>query len=141
MKTEWAICGTVFALALLLSAPLAEAGTEIYDSGGINIIDWLGGDPVSMLSGDANRDGQVSADDYASVQSHYGDTGEPGIPGDADLDGAVSADDYISVQENFGDTSGLDGDVTVPEPATLALLVIGGVALLRRRSAQVLRRR
>ncbi len=32
-------------------------------------------------------------------------------------------------------------EFTIPEPATISLLAIGGIALLRRRSAQVLRRR
>ncbi len=86
----------------------------------------------ALLEGDANGDGVVSADDYASVQVHFGDTGVPGIPGDATGDGLVSADDYGSVQANFGATAGLGG-VPIPEPATLSLLVIGGLAMLRRR--------
>ena len=93
------------------------------------------------LLGDADNNGLVSADDYSSVQGHFGDTGDPSIPGDANCDGLVSADDYASVQSNFGATAGLGGETTVPEPATLSLLAIGGLALLRRRSAQVLRRR
>ncbi len=87
-----------------------------------------------LLEGDANRDGVVSADDYASVQTNFGDTGDPGLPGDANGDGLVSADDYASVQAHFGATAGV-GSVPVPEPTTLALLVLGGVAMLRRRSA------
>ena len=86
--------------------------------------------PPASLPGDANNDGLVSADDYASVQGHFGDTGAVNIPGDANLDGLVSADDYASVQSNFGNTAG----VPVPEPATMLLLAIGGVVLLKRRS-------
>ena len=84
---------------------------------------------VNLLDGDANRDGAVSADDYASVQSNFGDTGAPGLPGDANGDGSVSADDYASVQGNFGSTQGMP----IPEPATLSLLVLGGLAMLSRR--------
>ncbi len=114
----------------------ALAGSELY------ALSWsMLTETIELLLGDANNDGLVSADDYASVQSHFGDTGDVGILGDANLDGLVSADDYASVQGNFGATSGLGGDTTVPEPATLGLLAIGGMALLRRRSAQVLRRR
>ena len=79
----------------------------------------------SYLLGDANIDGLVSADDYASVQASFGNTGAAGggLMGDANHDGLVSADDYASVQANFGNTSG--GMSAIPEPATIVLLAIG----------------
>ena len=89
--------------------------------------------PELPLPGDANGDGMVSADDYGSVQANFGNTGDPWIPGDANGTGTVSGDDYASVQLNFGDTPGLEGDVPVPEPATLSLLGAAGVMILRRR--------
>ena len=85
-----------------------------------------------LLLGDANRDDVVSADDYASVQSNFSDTGPAGLPGDANGDGAVSADDYASVQGNFGATTGRGG-VPIPEPGTFLLLALGGLMTLRRR--------
>ena len=120
-----------------------EAGMdELLISG--NFLDGVafeGSDIISIVgSGDANGDGVVSADDYASIQGNFGSTDDTGILGDATGDGAVSADDYASVQANFGATGGM-GSVSVPEPGTLSLLAIGGLVMLRRCSAQVLRRR
>jgi hypothetical protein len=81
--------------------------------------------------GDANNDLLVSADDYASVQGAFGNTGNPGLSGDANGSGAVSADDYASVQGNFGATGGT-GSAPLPEPGTL-LLAACGLALIRRK--------
>ena len=90
---------------------------------------------LDFLLGDANQDGLVSADDYASVQANFGNTGAAGggLMGDANHDGLVSADDYASVQANFGNTSG--GMSGVPEPMTLALLICSTVGLLGRRKS------
>jgi hypothetical protein len=85
-----------------------------------------------LLNGDANGDGVVSAADYGSVQANFGSTGTPGILGDANIDGFVSAGDYISVQSNFGDMLPA-AETPVPEPATMCLLLGGGLALIRRR--------
>jgi hypothetical protein len=80
--------------------------------------------------GDANNDLLVSADDYASVQGAFGNTGTIGIPGDANCDGLVSADDYASVQSNFGTTY---GGAPIPEPTTIGLLAMGMIAIIRKR--------
>lgn len=93
---------------------------------------WMEIPPPALLMGDANRDSQVTAGDYASVQANFGDTGDTWDPllfGDANMDGTVSAGDYASVQANFGNTLG----ASVPEPMTMSLLALGGLALIRRR--------
>ena len=104
-------------------------------------VQWDFGDPklyidnvlleASLLAGDANRDGVVSAGDYASVQSNFGDTGNPGIPGDADGNGLVSAGDFASIQANYGTI----GSTSVPEPATMSLICLGIAAVVRRRKS------
>ncbi len=83
-----------------------------------------------LLPGDANRDGVVSAGDYAAVQANFGNTGEPGILGDANGDGVVSAGDYASVQANFGNVAGS----VVPEPATISLLMVGLSLICRKKN-------
>jgi hypothetical protein len=87
----------------------------------------------SFLLGDANNDDVVSAGDYATVQANFGNTGISGgeLLGDANGDGVVSAGDYASVQANFGNI--FPTLTPTPEPATLSLLVIGGLALIKRR--------
>ena len=85
---------------------------------------------IILLQGDANHDGVVSAGDYASVQANFGNVGI-GIEGDANGDGVVSAGDYASVQANFGNVA--PTVQATPEPATMSLLVLGGLAMLKRR--------
>ena len=111
----------------------AFIASETYDPTDVSVAAGLG-QPIpepALLEGDANRDGVVSAGDYASVQANFGNTGVPGIFGDANGDGIVSAGDYASVQANFGNTASTS-EVT-PEPATFSLLVIGGLVMLRRK--------
>ena len=105
---------------------------DFFDDAGRGIVFYDPWAILELLPGDTNNDGVVSADDYGSVQLNFGDIGVAGIPGDANGDGVVSADDYGSVQLNFGAMAGLGGAL-VPEPATLLLLCIGGLAILRRR--------
>ena len=89
---------------------------------------------TNLLMGDANRDGVVSADDYTSVAINLGDSGDRGILGDANGDGFVDSGDFLSIQENygFGGTALMAPPEATPEPATLSLLMVGGLVLIRR---------
>ena len=51
--------------------------------------------------------------------------------GDADQDGDVDGVDFGIWQANYPTNVG--GAATIPEPATLGLLLMGGLALLRRK--------
>jgi hypothetical protein len=127
----------------LSALPLADGGTldllsQLNSNGYLDVVvtDDSAADFMKLtvvhepLAGDANRDGVVSAADYAAIQAYFGQTGDPGMPGDANGDGVVSAGDYASVQANFGNTA---PTMTIPEPATMSLLVLGGVGILRKR--------
>ena len=96
-------------------------------------------DKVFQLQGDANNDGQVTGADLIAVQQNFGDI-EPGTPtglllGDANDDGQVTGADLIAVQQNFGNTLSPANSAAVPEPTSLALLGLGGLAALRCRAA------
>jgi len=85
----------------------------------------------SVPLGDANWDGVVDAADYVMLKRNFG--GAPsgaGNGGDLNDDGIVDLTDlqvlaFAMEANNAGET--------VPEPGVLSLMVIGGLALLKRR--------
>lgn len=88
---------------------------------------------IEAVVGDANLDGVVDTLDYLSLKRHYGMTGAMWLNGDFSGDGYVGLDDLRILEANFG-ASRANGGTPVPEPATLSLLVIGALALTRRRA-------
>ena len=74
--------------------------------------------------GDANLDGNVNGADYTLWADHYklpGDWGDGDFTGDGAVDGA----DYTIWADHFD-----DGGASVPEPAAVALICLGGLARL-----------
>ncbi len=78
-------------------------------------------------SADFNHDFVVSFKDYIILEGNFGKSGATNAMGDADGDGLVTFKDYIALESQFNKTSS-------PEPATIGLLVAGGLALLRRKA-------
>jgi hypothetical protein len=82
----------------------------------------------TYLPADFNKDLKVSFADYLILEANFGKTNLDNAHGDANNDGKCSFADYLLLEAQFGHT-------TTPEPATIGLLILGGLGLLRRRSA------
>ena len=88
--------------------------------------------PVA-LDGDLNGDGFVGLGDLDIVLGHWNQNVTAGdlLAGDPSGDGYVGLDDLDTVLGNWNAGTPPAGSA-IPEPATLGLLSLGGLALLRR---------
>jgi hypothetical protein len=91
---------------------------------------------VVSVEGDANGDGDVDDLDLALFEAQFGLKGV-GHSADVDGDNDVDLDDFVMIRGNFGFTSAPEPAApdfsSTPEPATMSLLAIGGLLVLRRR--------
>lgn len=78
-----------------------------------------------LLAGDANGDGQVDLTDFGVLKLNFG-AGASREQGDFNGDGQVDLTDFSILKNNFGKA----GVAAVPEPGTLALLLIGAAGSL-----------
>jgi len=76
----------------------------------------------------------ISFADANTIQLTY-EIGMAMIPGDANGDGQVTGADLSILDANFGAgvSNAISASIAVPEPASMALIGLGGLVLLRRR--------
>ncbi len=89
-------------------------------------------DDVPTL-GDTNGDDVVDLLDYYAVRDHLGQVDQSRANGDVTFDGKVNLDDYILVRDQFPLHNGGDSLASaIPEPASLLLMGLGSLAMLKR---------
>ncbi len=86
----------------------------------------IGAVEVALLAGDADLNRVTDFKDYIVLERNFGKTSATWAMGDFDGNAVVDFKDYIILEGSFGKS--------VPEPMTLVLLAIGGLAMLRRKS-------
>jgi autotransporter-associated beta strand protein len=102
------------------------------------------------LLGDANLDGVVNGEDFTILASNFNQPVTRWDQGDFNYDGTVNGEDFTLLAANFnqetsgaasaGDVAALDAfaaanglPLSVPEPASAAIMVMAGLGILRRR--------
>jgi hypothetical protein len=100
-----------------------------------NLVDTALGEGTGTAFGDFNLDGLVGILDLGLLGDGYNST-NGWANGDANGDGTIGILDLGLLGDNYG----YDGSA-IPEPATMSLLGLGAVALLRRRSRLIRRRK
>ena len=86
---------------------------------------------VGSKRGDFNLDGFVDGTDLALMKLAFGQPGQNYADGNANCDVFVDGTDLAILKSNIGFIAPTGG---VPEPMTLGLMALGGLALLRRKS-------
>ena len=108
-----------------VSTSWGDPGWVIID----NLVACAEGNP-QCGQGDFNADESVTGADYVLWANNFGGSDEVFCDGSHNDDGSVTGADYVIWANNFGNDYSTS---TVPEPATLAMLTVGGLLAIRRR--------
>jgi fibronectin-binding autotransporter adhesin len=131
------------------SKGLSGAATTLWSGQTVDSNDTL---VMYTWAGDANLDGKVNADDYASIDLYSTIAGaDSWNHGDFNYNGVINADDYALIDNNVQNVnyvpywttnalrglqsggSATAGLTAVPEPASVGLLMVSAAGLLGRR--------
>ena len=92
---------------------------------------------LARAPADFDASGAVDGADLATWETGFGTSGAPGrSQGDADGDRDVDGADFLLWQRQLGNSSTEAAAVTVPEPASLTMLVAGIVLIVLQRPAK-----
>jgi trimeric autotransporter adhesin len=83
---------------------------------------------TSTADADFDNDGDIDGTDFLIWQRGFG-SGTTHGEGDANADGVVNSDDLAFWQSQFGSNGNMAAATTVPEPNSIALLLLGAIAL------------
>ncbi|MEO2048291.1 MAG: peptidylprolyl isomerase [Pirellulales bacterium] len=117
----------------LLVGVRAENGSNTGDTWDTQIIPVLVL-PETLLA-DFDLDTDVDGGDFLIWQQGFA-TGNTHFQGDATGDGTVDEADLAVWLSNFGTVAPLSTIVSIPEPSTLGMALLGGFLLLRRKRSQ-----
>ncbi len=107
-----------------------------------NYAQWIDSVLLAVILGDMNGDGAVNSDDINPFVLALTDSNDylatygldPNEVGDMDQSGALNSDDINPFVSLLGGSQGGSAAATkLPEPATVFLLLLGGLAVLSRR--------
>jgi len=113
-------------------APLDDL--PLIPSGGYLYFEWLQSVSVVGVDGDTDFDGDVDLDDFNLFSASFGQRGI-GLAADFDGDYDVDMDDFTVLRTNYGDPASAPSfpGGTVPEPGSICLLCLCGMAMISRR--------
>jgi len=129
--------GSTILVGLPFTAPEA-AGIRVaraadLGTGGVSLDNFISGHPLLANQGDFDGDGDIDGNDFLIWQNNFPNSDGRAISfsGDATGDGKVDGDDFLIWQNSFPYPAGL---AKTPEPASLGLVALGGLLMLRRRA-------
>ncbi len=121
LTTTGGIVDNSLSLSLAGSGAGSFAGVSVV---GNNLMLLVGGS-VSV-PGDYNGNGSVDAADYTMWQDTNGNTVDPGTGADGVADGTINNLDYLYWKTQFANSGGSGSAAAVPEPSSLALVLLAG---------------